>query len=289
MRHLRPFLYLCFGCFFLLLSCKKDKVTNHPTSYDTAKAYTLKNISYGSDNNQIMDIYLPKDRRSDSTKVIVLIHGGSWTEGSKDDMATYFANLAALFPHDAVININYRLGVPSNPGYPKQIEDIKKALQFMQSPQFNVGDSYFFIGVSAGAHLSLLYGYKYDTLHQVKGICNTVGPTDFTDSSYTNYPLTQTLIQNFVGPYSYQQKPALYQATSPVYYITSSAPKTISFYGNQDPLVPLSQLDLLNEKLDSVGVIHESTIYNGGHANWSQADFSDYGMKVAQFITNYFQ
>lgn len=285
MNNIKTSLILYLGIIMLLLSCKKDEFTDkNPTVYKTDQAYKIMDVSYGDQPAQTMDIYLPQNRSSDSTKVIVLIHGGGWAAGSKEGMTNYFTNLSTWLPNYAIININYRLGTLQEPGYPKQINDIKQALSFIESGKFNVNNSYFLIGVSAGAHLSLLYGYKYDNNHEVKGICNTVGPTNFTDTTFQAYPATQNYIQYFVGPYSLEEKPLLYKESSPVFSITTSSPKTISFYGNTDPLVPLTQLQILNYKLDSVGVYHESTVYNGGHANWSTLDYNDYGTKLVNFI-----
>ena len=42
----------------------------------TVAAKTILNVAYGPDPLQVMDIYLPASRRADSTKVLVMIHGG---------------------------------------------------------------------------------------------------------------------------------------------------------------------------------------------------------------------
>src|SRR5207244_2485392 len=83
------------------------------------------NISYGTHPEQIMDIYLPEGRNVTTTKVVILIHGGGWSGGTKESIGFlgplfYFG----LNPKPAVVNMAYRLGTIQSPGFPKQIDDI---------------------------------------------------------------------------------------------------------------------------------------------------------------------
>ena len=49
------------------------------------------NETYGSEVNQDFDIYLPADRTL-STPVIVMLHGGFWSVGDKEEMNTYVSS-----------------------------------------------------------------------------------------------------------------------------------------------------------------------------------------------------
>jgi len=60
----------------LLLGCLKEDSFNNETSYDTKKSFTITDLSYGTHSQQKIDLYLPVNRNSDSTKVFILIHGG---------------------------------------------------------------------------------------------------------------------------------------------------------------------------------------------------------------------
>jgi len=113
-------------CAFLLLlaitSCKKEETPDSDVHYDAAQAYDLSNIAYGDDAKQKMDVYLPANRDSISTKVFVLIHGGGWSAGDKADYTSTMASFKTYYPDHAIININYRLGTVASPGYPKQVK-----------------------------------------------------------------------------------------------------------------------------------------------------------------------
>lgn len=272
-------------------SCKKknnDPEEATPT-YDTATAYTLSDVSYGSDPEQNMDIYLPANRNSGNTKVFVLIHGGGWSAGDKADYDYFFNSLISLYPNHAIINLNYRLATSSSPAYPKQIDDIQLALDHIQSEQYDLSRQYLLIGSSAGGHLALLYGYTADANHYVKGICNTVGPADITDTAYTNNVIYMAALGSLVGNVTYSQNPTLYETVSPAKHVTASSPKTISFYGDSDPLVPSSQMHLLHDELNLHNVYNESTMYPGeGHGGWSEAHSQDAVLKMINFINQHF-
>ncbi|MCC6701471.1 MAG: alpha/beta hydrolase [Fluviicola sp.] len=264
-------------------ACKKK---NTQPEYDVSKSYTLTNVSYDTDAKQKMDVYLPANRSSASTKVFVLIHGGAWSAGDKNDLTSFFNNLRSLYPNHAIININYRLASESSPAYTKQINDIQKALsEINKTSVYNVSDDYMFIGMSAGAHLSLLYAYAFDPNHHVKGVINTVGPVDFMDPNYMNNPLYWGFYTTLMGT---NPTTALIQEVSPAHQVTASSPPTISFYGNNDPLIPSTQMNLLHSKLNDFGVYNQSTMYNAGHGNWNSVDAVDYVNKMMTFINAYF-
>lgn len=281
-----------------LFSCKKDEITIDPEEpivtedtvsvYLANKLYELQDVRYGNDTQHVLDVYLPANRTKE-TKVFVLIHGGGWQSGSKDDYRYFYDALKQFYPECAIINIGYRLATVDNPGYPKQIEDIGAALKFMQHPNFIISNDYFLFGASAGGHLAMLYSYGFDVLKEVKGICNTVGPADFTDPSYTENSAFDYGLLNFVGNYTYAQKPELYKEVSPAWRVTANSPPTISFYGDSDPLVPATQIDRLHDKLDEFGVYNDKTLYPGeGHGGWNDAHNQHYQNKIVQFLQEVF-
>lgn len=284
---MKRYLLIFSVCLLVLASCNTGTETEQ--TYDISTAYTLQNISYGNHAQQKMDIYLPPNRNENQTKVFVLIHGGAWSAGDKSDFTYFFNSLKTVYPNYAIINLNYQLGTAGSPGYPKQINDIQAALDEIQLPKYNLSDDYFLIGSSAGGHLAMLYGYAFDENHHVKGICNTVGPADLTDTAYTNNPIYQGAIGGLLGNVTYAQNPALYEEVSPAKRVTPLSPKTISFYGDSDPLIPSSQMPLLHNALNANGVYNESTMYAGeGHGGWSEANSQDAVLKMVNFINQYF-
>ncbi|RYZ17354.1 MAG: alpha/beta hydrolase, partial [Sphingobacteriales bacterium] len=110
-------------------SCKQKP---HSIAQEKAlPAQTFLNVAYGSDSLQKMDIYLPANRRSESTKSLVLIHGGGWTSGSKSDFAGYIDSLRNRLPRYAIFNINYRLAAAGTNLFPTQENDVEAAINFI--------------------------------------------------------------------------------------------------------------------------------------------------------------
>jgi acetyl esterase/lipase len=274
-----------FGLLIVFSACKK-KNPDADTNYDAAQAYNLQNISYGTDNQQKMDIHLPANRNS-STKVFVLIHGGGWSGGDKADFTSLMNSLKTYYPSHAIININYRLATQSSPAYPKQIDDIQAALNEISLPKYNVSSEFFLFGASAGGHLSLLYSYGFDPNHHVKGICNTVGPSDLTDPNYLNNPLYASVYPTLISGGTQNQ--AGIEAVSPALRVTTASPPTISFYGELDPLVPTSQMSRLHDALTANSVYNQATMYQGaGHGNWNTQQSNDCIAKTLLFVNTYF-
>lgn len=271
------YFYILFS--FILLSCNSEE-----PQQDLQKE-TLLNISYGSNNQQKFDLYLPANRSKTTTKTLILVHGGGWTEGDKNDMNYVVDIIKQYLPNYAIANINYRLASVGNSAFPMQINDIESIVTKLKNEDYNISDKFGFIGVSAGAHLSMLYGYAYNP--NVKIICNIVGPTSFTDPNYTSNPFMVDMFQSVTGV-NYATNPAFYDQISPLYRATSNSQPTIMLYGNADPLIPTTQGQLLHSKLDQLGVYNEFYLYNGGHGNWSPPDLIDAYGKMVTFIQNKF-
>ena len=263
----------------ILSSCNADGITS-----DTSSKKTLLNVSYGSHPQQVFDLYLPANRSTVTTKTLILIHGGGWNSGDKDDMKYVINIINQNLPDYAIANINYRLAFKGNPGFPMQLNDIKAVINKLKDTRYyNISDDFGLIGMSAGGHLSLLYSYAHNSDKNIKMVCSIVGPTDFTDTNYLRIPDMIAAIETATGV-SYMANPAYYDELSPLSRATLDSPPTILFYGNQDPIIPTTQAINMHERLDRLGVYNEFNLYNGGHANWVHSDQLDVSEKLATFI-----
>ena len=278
---------LLFSIFstILFLGCS-DSESNSPAPSELT-ALDLMNVQYGDDPEQIMDVYLPANRNSD-TKVFILVHGGGWSGGSKSEFTPTIPILKQEFPDYAIVNIDYRLATAQSPAFPKQIDDIKKVIQFVKNSDYNVSRKFAFIGVSAGAHLSMFYSYKYDSANEVKAVASIVGPTDFTDPAYTSDPQYGYAALFLLGD-EYINNPTIIEEVSPALQVKTTSPPTAMFYGGQDPLIPVSQPQRLKAKLDQKNVYNEYYLYpEGGHGNWDAETSVDFLAKLIAFFNNKF-
>lgn len=233
-----------------------------------------------------MDIYLPANRNK-GTKVIILLHGGGWSGGSKVQLNYLIPIVQAEFPQHAIVNMDYRLASFDSPAFPKQLEDIEKAIAFIQDSDYNIGTEYAFIGLSAGAHLAMLHSYKNNGNHTINAVCSIVGPTDFTDPFYVRHPYYHYAAMYLLGNSKNDNEAIL--GISPTNYINPKSPATLLFYGGKDPVVPQSQATRLKAKLDENGVYNEYYLYkDGGHSNWNAKAMDTFRQKLVAFLKNRF-
>lgn len=291
---LNHFNKIIFFLFFILttFSCSdtSDEIFSNVT--DASKEIAILNVEYGTATLQKYDIYLPKNRTNTTTKVFILIHGGSWISGDKNDLNSIVSGIQARFPNYAIVNMNYQLaGIGKSP-FPMQLIDIENLIDHLKSNanNYHISSNFGFIGTSAGAHLAMLYAYDYNVLNEIKMVCSIVGPTNFTDDNYVLNPDYQQLVLGiqFITGVSYNDNVSYYENVSPFHVVKATAPPSILFYGGKDDLVPSSQGIDMHEKLNSLNVVNEFTFYeNEGHG-WEGEALNDTYTKLSAFISTYF-
>jgi acetyl esterase/lipase len=265
-----------------LFSCKKTITVEHPLPSET-----LTDISYGTDPAQKMDIYLPAGRSSDSTKIMVLVHGGGWNAGDKSEFTSYLASFQLKFSNYAIANINYRLATITTNHFPTQENDMKTAVDYLveKSGHYHFAQKIVLVGTSAGAHMALLQAYKYSS-PKVKAVVDFFGPTDITDlhNFYAPGSLNQNAIQILMNG-NPNTNSVLYERSSPINYVTSQSSPTIIFHGAMDNVVPIRESIALSNKLNSIGVANELIRYpNVGHEVWSLPIMNDAFTKIDSFL-----
>lgn len=141
-----------------------------PNSKSTALAATFADVPYGKHERNKLDFWQAKSEAP--TPVVIIIHGGGWTAGSKTNVprSSRFPNLRALLGNGiSVVAINYRLigkhteGV--TPPVKATLHDAARALQFVRSKarQWNINKERIgAYGNSAGGCSSLWLAYHDD-------------------------------------------------------------------------------------------------------------------------------
>lgn len=270
--------------FFIIIttSCTKNDAIKSSIQPEETKL----NVSYGSDSSQRMDVYLPAGRSTDSTKVMVFIHGGAWSDGDKKDFNPYVAILKSRLPQYAIFNINYRLANQVANHFPSQEEDVKAAIDYIikNKDEFGISEKLFLLGASAGGHLALLHAYKYTEPVKVKAVISLFGPTDLADMYY--HPLNPYI--PFALKILLEGTPvsnaSAYTASSPLNFVSGTSIPTLLFHGTADPLVKPSQSINLYNKLQAAGVASEIKIYEGEGHGWSGAILEDTFNKIVSFL-----
>lgn len=270
MRHL---IFFCIAI-LMLASCEKEQQPGPETPQDAKKDTVIKNLSYGSDPAQKMDLYLPA-ARTDTTRVIILIHGGGWNTGDKGELSFFAEGWKKR--GFAVANINYRLSPKTDDNYKMQLDDIGSSIQFLLNNANSYAYSkisFYMTGHSAGGHLSLAYSYTRNESRLIKAVAGMAAPTDLFRLAYYDPNVYAPLLTPYLGVALTSASEARYKNASPYYQVNESSVPTILFHGDLDFIVNKDHSTYLDAKLDKVGVDHRLKIYPAQfHDWWTNGDF----------------
>jgi acetyl esterase/lipase len=266
----------------VMVSCQKSPSKQELQQMD------MKNESYGSSAAQKIDVHLPSGRDSINTKVILFVHGGSWSGGDKNEFDTAIAVLRTKLPDYAMFNMNYRLAANGKNRFPAQMEDIQSAIDFIttKAPAYKINaDKMVMIGASAGAHLALLQAYKNNSNGRIKAVVDLFGPTNLI-SLYNDHPIpaaSQPVLVNFLGA-TPATNAGLYRDASPINFVTPQTVPTLIFHGDADYIVPISQSIALNNELNDAKVKVEMITYAGESHGWYGSNLLDTYTRTVTFI-----
>ena len=279
-------LFFSFLLFVFVTGCQKD--SSEQVQENAEK--TLLDVTYGSDPAQKMDVYLPANRNTLETKVLVLVHGGSWSTGDKMDFNEYIPVFKQRLPGYAIFNINYRLGQsPATNPFPTQENDVKAAFSAIvaraEEYRFNK-EKLAALGVSAGAHLALLQAYK-NSSPKVKAVVDMFGPTDLV-AMYHNATtsLEKSILQALLNG-TPATNAGLYQSSSPINFVSAQTPPTLILQGGADPLVSPSQSTALKTKLEAANIPVQMVLYPTEGHGWTGANLTDSYNRIEAFLKTY--
>jgi acetyl esterase/lipase len=219
----------------------------------------------------LLDLYLPDQDDLAGAPVLLQVHGGGWTIGSKDQQGI------PLMQHMAArgwvcVAINYRLA-PRDP-FPAHVIDVKRAIAWIRDHIADYGGNPDYIAItggSAGGHLTALAALTpNDPAYQpgfedvdttVQAAVPHYGVYDF--AGVTGLRSAELLRDSFLVP-RIIQKPwpearEEFEAASPLLRVTPEAPDFFVIHGVHDTLVPVAQARLFVEELRAVS--KKSVVY----------------------------
>lgn len=219
-------------------------------SLNTYAQQDVRNLMYGSQPRQNLDLFLPA-KYDVKTPVIIMLHGGAWMMGGKE----YTDKTARdLRDHGFVVaNADYRY-VSDSVHCSDLINDVDKAVQYIQSElskQYKFKpEGYHISGISAGAHLALLYGYTSG--RNIKSISALCAPSVLDNPDMMEYVTKLGLLHNIellaVAKYILgKQLDKRFTEVSP-YSRISNVP-TVLFHGDKDEVVPYQSSETLYKLL----------------------------------------
>jgi len=264
----------------------------------------IKDIPYCADGHKLhrLDILRLKKRPKGPMPVIVWIHGGGFVGGSK---SSGYQRLERFVRRGYLCaTIDYRFAYEKR--FPAQLQDCKCAIRFLRAHagKYRLDPKHIGVwGGSAGGNLVSMLGVtggvkefegdggweKYSS--RVQAVVDYYGMTDFLaiyalakqgKSTERFLPLDgKESISHLLGV-KYFENPALCRKASPTTYASKDDAPFYIFHGDQDPLTPWSQGDLLNNVLRRAGVESDFYLVKGGKHGWPPR--ADVDEKVDKFF-----
>ncbi len=255
----------------MLAQCTPEKPAPLPPSISPLTDTTLIDLAYGSNASQKLNLGLPAGRTI-NTPLVVMVHGGGWSAGDKNELTWLLNGLKQR--GFVVANINYRLTLNTADNYTMQLNDLASAIQFslQQATIYTFNNSkIYLVGHSAGAHLGLSYTYSRNTSGMVKAVGSLAGPTDLFNMAYYNFNLYNPLLQPYLGMPLFPATPAAtqrYKDVSPFYQANATVAPSIFLHGELDIIVNVDQSKNMAAKLGTLGVAKKLVTYPFTFHDW---------------------
>jgi len=226
------------------------------------------NVRYGTHPENVLDILQPKEAAAGKRPGVLLIHGGGWTGGTKEQRVEYAAR-KYLEKGFVVANVEYRLAKTAPA--PAAVEDVLQAARWFRqnARRYGVDPNRIVVtGDSAGGHLALMVGLtpksaKLGPPAKVAAVINFYGITDVEDQ--LSGPHQRAYAVQWVP--EQEGRNALARRVSPITYARKGVPPVLTIHGDQDQTVPYEHATKLIRALELAGAdasLH--TLTGHGHS-----------------------
>ncbi len=232
------------------------------------------NITYCTVDGEALklDLYFPKTPSTQPMPVLINIHGGSWSFGSKTDSETRVDIPSLVEQGFVVAGIDYRLA-PAHK-FPAQIEDVKCAIRFLRAhaAQYHLDVNHFGAwGCSAGGHLVALaavadqragfdVGEYANQSSRLQAVVPISAPEDL--ALYNATARADMLLRVF----NIQTTPnPMLADASPIHYVTKDAPPFLIIQGDHDNIVIPAHAESMLTRLNAVHVPAQLVLVKNGH------------------------
>ena len=207
------------------------------------------------------DVYYPKAGAYEKFPAVLLIHGGGWATGSKENLRVMAQHLAEN--GYVAISAAYRLSPVAQ--YPAAVLDLKEAVRWMRenAEEFKIDPAKIAVlGTSAGAQLATLIGVtpnsslyrekKKSTSDEVQAIINIDGIVSFIHPEAEE----SAMAGEWLGGLQ-DENPKNWKEASPLEYVNKNSPPTL-FINSAQPRFHAGRDDM-------VRILENYNIYNEVH------------------------
>lgn len=231
-----------------------------PVSEHGERIEVRRDISFGDDAHQKLDLFLP--REGGPHPVVVCYFGGGFIKGSRRSMERVGAFLASR--GIAAAAAGYFLARPEEGvrAWPRNVHDAKRAVRFLRARAAVLGldaRRMAVLGSSAGSYLAMMVAFTprkreldgegwLDQPSSVRAVVNIAGVCDRRASLGTG-------TRNLLGE-GYEENPDLRRLASPVLHVVAESPPVYTLHGTEDDNVSPDSARQLDAALRKAGVAH---------------------------------
>ena len=284
-----------------------------------AKKYTVKNfdeigkvysdISYGSEESNKFDLYVPKDNSKETYGLVVYLHAGGFTSGEKSDDKEMLEWLASKGYVSAGINYTLRTDDNDKSVYSESLE-IKEAMPKVIEKAKELGyniDKITMSGGSAGGCLALIYAYRDKGVDDIPVVMvfEAVGPSSFYPEDWDNYGFdkdddeTKKASAGLFGIMAGKEiKPEWFgtekydeeiKDISALLWVDENTVPTLMAYGKYDKVQPYKASVRLDKKLTEYNIPHDYIVLeHSGHGLQNDNKvFKTYYEKIEEYLDTY--
>lgn len=252
---------------------------------DTIPVRMYQNLRYADTANarQRLDVYVPESPSYVPMPVVVFLHGGSWSSGSRSELPDVLLEMLRSQDY-AVVSVGYRL--TNEAQWPAQLHDVKAAIRWVRARSEHYGfdpQRIALWGEEAGGHLALIAGLT----NNAQDMAGNLGP-------YTHIRNDVAAVVNFGGVSDINalldQRSSIDRASatapearlvggllrnnndvasaaSPIHYIRPAAPPVLTVHSTEDSVIPYEQARSLHRRLEDAKTEEYLISILGDHHN----------------------
>jgi acetyl esterase/lipase len=239
---------------------------------------THRDVVYATEDGRKLrlDLYMPAG--IESPPLLVWVHGGAWSQGSKDNVPMSFVRNGI-----ATASIDFRQSTDAR--FPAQVHDIKAAIRFLRANALGYGyrsAKLAIAGDSSGGHLAALVGVSNGHPQLEGRVGNDLGQSSGVQAIVVYYGASNLMtILSQSTPFGLNmRRPALEQLlgalpdqarelavlASPVTHVDRNDPPLMLLHGDQDPQMPVNQALELQGAYEKFGLdVRLDVVHGAAH------------------------
>lgn len=245
------------------------------------------NIKYGKSKNQALDLYSPKVQNGKKMPVIIYVHGGGWSGGTKsnvDDKPAFFVNKGYVF-----VSVEHRFSPQVK--YEQMAEDISSAVKWIYShaEEYQIDTNRInLMGHSSGGHLVMLITTNPKYLNSVG-----LSPSSISSVVSLEGPLNLTDFIQRMGTYKkvFGNDKKVWEEASPETYAENKnlPPMLLVVRGKSSINAFMEKAKTVGNKVSyfECGSLSHSDVTNLLGSNKGSAEAKNMTMAVDEFLTKY--